>query len=161
VRTRGLLIVACSCLLVATACSANGSNDESEEPMTTTTVPGNAFRTAVEHKDLDALVATFADDIELYSPVLPDPFVGKETVGPLFGILVDTFQDIEILDDFSDENRYVLSFSTRVGSEPLHIVDLLTFDGDGKITEFVVTARPMPGIEALANAVAPHLAEIL
>jgi hypothetical protein len=161
IRTLQMFATATALVLLTGACAGGQAADKSEEHMTTTTThPGKAFRTAVERKDLDGLVAMFAEDIELYSPVLPDPFAGKERMRRLFGVLVNTLEDIEILDDFSSADRYVLSFRARVGTEPIHIVDLLTFDRHGLIQTFVVTARPLPGIEAFAMAVAPHLAEI-
>jgi hypothetical protein len=119
-----------------------------------------AFRDAVATRDLDALLATLADDVELYSPVLIEPFVGYTRVSRLFGVLVDVFEEIEITDDYEAEGRYALSFTARVGSEDIRIVDLLRFDDEGKIKEIIVTARPLAGIQALAAAVAPHLPEI-
>jgi hypothetical protein len=35
------------------------------------------------------------------SPVLPEPFVGRDRVERLFAVLVDTFEDIEITDEIS------------------------------------------------------------
>lgn len=144
-----------------TGCSTGSSENRSQaQSPTTTTLAPQAFADAVRSQDLDALTATFAADIELFSPVLPDPFVGKDRVTRLFKVLVETFEDIDITHELAENGHYVLSFDARVGSEPIKIVDLLDFDAAGRIKTFTVTARPLAGIEALAVAVAPHLAEI-
>jgi len=118
------------------------------------------FADAVRAGDLEAMQAVFADDIELYSPVLADPFIGRDRVERLFAVLVDTFEDIEVTDEISSSDRFVLAFTARVEGEPIQVVDLLSFDDEGRIATFVVTARPLAGIQALGAAVAPHLAEI-
>ena len=125
-----------------------------------TTLSPEAFADAVRDHDLRALTATFAEDIELHSPVLPDPFVGKARVDRLFAVLIETFEDIEITHELASPGHFALSFRARIGSEPIQIVDLLDFDDSGRIKRFTVTARPLDGINALAVAVAPHLAEI-
>lgn len=144
-----------ACTLAMSACGGDASSAD-EVP----TLPPTAFRDAVEARDLDAIIATFADDIRLYSPVLPDPFVGRERVARLFGVLIKVFEDIRIGDEFDAEGRYVLTFDARIGTEEVFVADLLRFDETGRIAEFVVTMRPLPGILALAAAVAPHLPEI-
>lgn len=54
----------------------------------------------------------------------------------------------------------MLAFTAGVGGQSIQMVDLLSFDDDGRIETFVVTARPLAGIRALGAAVAPHLDEI-
>jgi hypothetical protein len=162
-------VLACALALVAltpvTACGNTG-NAESAAPPSPTTMPASttlatrAFADAVRARDLHAVKATFADDIRLYSPVLAKPFVGKARVDRLFDVLINVFKEIQITNEFESPHNYVLSFDSHVGAEPIRIVDLLTFDDAGRIKTFVVTARPLAGIEALAGAVAPHLGEI-
>jgi hypothetical protein len=120
----------------------------------------SAFADAVRAGDLNAIAATFADDIELYSPVLAEPFAGRDRVERLFAVLVDTLDDIEILDEAQSSSRFILFFDARVNGEPIQVVDLLSFNQQGKIETLVVTTRPMAGTQALAEAVAPNLADI-
>jgi hypothetical protein len=142
-------------IVALVACGDGRSSSDGAESS-----PLTAFRDAVAARDLDALIGTFADDIRLYSPVLSDPFVGRDRVARLFGVLVNVFQDIQIENEFRSNDRYALAFHARVASEEVLVVDLLRFDAEGKIEEFVVTMRTLPGIQALAAAVAPHLPEI-
>lgn len=160
-RSLALTATVALTLSAAAACGDDGRSLEPEpaESIATTMAP-NTFAEAVRAGDLDAMQAAFADDIALYSPVLPDPFVGRDRVERLFAVLVETFEDIEVTDEISSTDRFVLAFTARVDGEPIQVVDLLSFDNEGKIETFVVTARPLAGIQALAAAVAPHLADI-
>ncbi len=153
----GVVMMIASCGDSTDRASAERSQASRATP---TTLAPRAFADAVRARDLDALTATFADDIQLYSPVLAGPFVGRARVSRLFGVLVTTFQAIHITHEFTADRRFALSFRTRVGSEPIQIVDLLDFDETGHIKTFTVTARPLAGVQALAAAVSPHLAEI-
>ena len=154
--------VALALVTIMTACgdTTDGNRSQGSGPTSTTTLAPQAFANAVRARDLDALTATFADNIQLYSPVLTDPFVGRARVTRLFGVLIDVFQDIRITHEFVAPGRYALSFHARVGSEPIQIVDLLEFDRTGRIETFTVTGRPLAGVQALAAAVAPHLPSI-
>jgi SnoaL-like domain len=119
-------------------------------------VPPGAFAQAVRERDLSAIGHLFAEDVELHTPTHPEPIVGRDSVVPLFGVLAQIFEDIEILEELSTEDHFVLYFQTRVGGEPLQIVDLLSFDHQGRIAKFVVTARPLDGLRALAETIAPE-----
>lgn len=72
----------------------------------------------------------------------------------------DVLQDITITDEFSEPGRSALRFDARVAGVPIEFVEVLRFDSAGSIRTITVAARPISGIEALAAAVAPHLAEI-
>jgi hypothetical protein len=151
----GLVLV-----MIMAACSSTDAAGSRASGTTSTTLGPAAFADAVRANDLEALTATFAEDIELYSPVLAEPFVGRERVSRLFGVLIETFDDIRITHELDSTGTFVLSFHARVGAEPIQIVDLLDFDESGHIETFTVTARPLAGVNALAAAVAPRLAEI-
>jgi SnoaL-like domain len=162
VRSAALSVLALNVMLTACSASRDASAPAaaSHDSTTSTTLPPRAFADAVRARDLNALTATFADDVQLYSPVLADPFVGRDRVSRLFAVLVATFQDIDIPHELVSEGHFVFSFHARVGTEPIEIVDLLDFDETGHIKTFTATARPLAGIQALAAAVSPHLAEI-
>lgn len=119
-------------------------------------VPPGAFAQAVRARDLSAVGDLFAEDVELHTPTHPEPVVGRDSVASLFEVLAQLFEDIEILEELSTDDHFVLYFQTRVGGELLQIVDLLSLDDQGRITKFVVTARPLSGLRALAETIAPE-----
>jgi hypothetical protein len=66
-------------------------------------------------------------------------------------------QDFEFLRHFGKETGYVLEFSARVGDANVFGVDLIEFDSEGKITDFMVMMRPASAVLAQASEVAKRL----
>jgi hypothetical protein len=116
------------------------------------------FRDAIERRDLDAMVATLADDVVLHSPVSFKPFEGREAVAQLFEILVRTFEDFRYTDDLPGEEVHAMIFRARIGDREVEGLDLIRPGPDGQIVDFTVMVRPLTGVVALAEAVGPQLA---
>jgi hypothetical protein len=121
------------------------------------------FRKAVEADDHDAITATFAPDIRLFSPVKFVPFEGIETVSAVFSVLQRTFEDFRYVGEFSGQaeegdsgdevGSHILIFRTLVGGKQVHGMDLLQFDAEGRISTFTVMVRPMSALNALNEAI--------
>ncbi|QHC23616.1 nuclear transport factor 2 family protein [Streptomyces sp. GS7] len=121
------------------------------------------FRAAVDRRDLAAMEDLFTDDIRLYSPVKFQPFEGKPMVLGLFGVLLRTFENFRYIGRFAGTAETsadgtaspsaALLFRTTVGGKQIHGIDLLHFDGDGRIKEFTVMVRPQSAVQALGEAV--------
>jgi hypothetical protein len=119
----------------------------------------NAFRTAVEGRDLDAMVELLAPDVVFNSPVAFRPFEGQETVGKVLEAVTNTFEDFRYTDELDgDDDTHVLVFRARVGDKDVEGIDLLRLDDDGRIADFTVMVRPASGLMALAEAMAPKVA---
>ena len=123
----------------------------------------HAFRAAVEARDMDAGLALFADDATLDSPVAFKPFTGIEQVSVVLRAVFETFEDFHYTDEFENsDGKHALIFGARVGDKSVQGLDLLTTDESGRITNLTVMIRPMSGVIALAEAMAPkvgHLAK--
>jgi limonene-1,2-epoxide hydrolase len=117
----------------------------------------HAFRAAVEARDHDAMVAAMAPDVLFYSPVAHSPFDGREAVAGLFTALLDTFEDFTYTDEMRDGDTVALLFTARVGDKRLQGLDWLRLDEDGLVREFTVMIRPLSGIVALGEAMAPKV----
>ena len=121
------------------------------------------FRAAVEAGDMDAGLALFADDATLDSPVAFKPFTGIEQVSVVLRAVFETFEDFHYTDEFENsDGKRALIFGARVGDKSVQGLDLLTTDESGRITNLTVMIRPMSGVIALAEAMAPkvgHLAK--
>ncbi|WP_327238221.1 nuclear transport factor 2 family protein [Streptomyces sp. NBC_01317] len=121
------------------------------------------FRAAVEKGQLAALEDLFTEDIRLYSPVKFTPFEGRPMVLGLFGVLLRTFEDFryaghfegtaETAADGEDAPSAILLFRATVDGKQIHGIDLLQFDGAGRIKEFTVMVRPQSAVHALGRAV--------
>lgn len=122
-----------------------------------------AFRKAVEARDLDDMMAPFAEDAVLHSPITFKPFEGRAAIRQLLGILIEVFQDFRYTDELESDDAATkaLVFRARVGSLELEGIDLIRFDEAGRIRDFTVLIRPRSAIEALLAEVAPRLAAAL
>jgi hypothetical protein len=117
----------------------------------------DAFRKAVEAEDLDGMLGALADDVVFRSPVTFKPFEGREAVGMLLGVVFRTFEDFRYTDELDGDDVKALVFKARVGDKQIEGLDLLRFDGAGKIADFTVMVRPLSATMALAEAVGKGL----
>jgi ketosteroid isomerase-like protein len=122
--------------------------------------PREAFRKAVEARDLDDMMAPFAEDAVLHSPITFQPFEGRAAIRQLLGILIEVFQDFRYTDELEsgDGQTKALVFRARAGHRELEGIDLIRFDAEGRICDFTVFIRPRSAIEELLAQVAPRLA---
>ncbi|MFF0066020.1 nuclear transport factor 2 family protein [Streptomyces sp. NPDC005279] len=121
------------------------------------------FRAAVETRDLAALDELFTEDVRFYSPVKFTPFEGRQMVLGLFGVLLRTFEDFRYIGEFDgaaetstdgeEAPSEILLFRAAVNGMEIHGIDLLQFDGTGRVKEFTVMVRPQSAVHALGEAV--------
>ena len=120
--------------------------------MATTHDTAAGFRNAVERGDLDAAASLFAEDIEFHSPVTFHPFIGREAVTRLLGLVAETFEDFRYTDELAAGDVHALIFRAAVAGRELEGIDLLRLDGDGLIEDFTVMIRPLSGLMPFAQA---------
>jgi hypothetical protein len=111
-----------------------------------------AFRAAVEAGDLGAAHDLFAQDIVFHSPITFHPFIGRETVTRLLGLVEQTFEDFRYTDELQADGAHALIFRASVEGRELEGVDLLRFDEEGMIADFTVMLRPLSGLVPFAQA---------
>jgi SnoaL-like domain len=118
------------------------------------------FRTAVEARDLDAVVALLSDDVVLRSPVVFKPYRGRPVVGAILAAVSRVFEDFSYLREIGapDARDHALVFQARVGDKQVEGCDFLHLDEDGSIDELMVMVRPLSGALALADAMKAQLA---
>jgi SnoaL-like domain len=114
-------------------------------------VRSDAFRAAVEAKDLAAAGDILADDVTFRSPVVFKPYEGREPTLVVLGAVVQVFEDFRYTGQAESDELAVLTFAARVGDRELEGVDILRFDEDDRVRELTVMVRPMSGMHALAE----------
>jgi len=110
------------------------------------------FRKAAESKDFSAFEEIFAEDITFRSPAVFKPYEGRGAVAMLLTAVAGVFEDFRYTDQVETGDTAVLAFSAMVGDRELDGVDLLRFDGAGRVREMSVYIRPLSGLNALAEA---------
>jgi hypothetical protein len=119
----------------------------------------NAFRAAVESKDLEAMRAALHPDVVFRSPAVFAPYEGADAVMELLSNVVEVFEDFSYTDELegTDGATHALVFRARVGDKQVQGLDHLTLDEDGLVRELVVMVRPLSGLIALAQAMGARL----
>ena len=114
---------------------------------------------AMSARDFEALGDLMAPDVVLNSPITAAfQFRGREEIVELLKVVRDVYEELEYTDVFGAGDTWVQVFTTRVRGERMQAVDLMRLDADGKVREFTVFFRPLPGLAALTAALAPALA---
>ena len=106
----------------------------------------HAFPVAIAARDPVALIDTLADDVVLYSAVTLTPFEGRDVVGDTYRSVLESFQELWITDEFEKGDTHVFYWEGRMGGRPVTGADRIRLDGDGKVREITVLARPMSGV---------------
>ncbi|MGX6606863.1 nuclear transport factor 2 family protein [Micromonosporaceae bacterium Da 78-11] len=119
----------------------------------------NAFRAAIEARDIDAAIALLADDVVFHSPVVFTPYRGRAVVGVILRAVIEVFEDFRYVREIGapDGADHALVFQARVGDRQLEGIDLLHVGADGSIDELTVMIRPMQGVLALAEVMKARL----
>ena len=112
----------------------------------------DAFRKAAESKDFSAFEEIFAENVTFRSPAVFGPYEGRGAVAMLLTAVAGVFEDFRYTDQVETGDTAVLAFSAMVGDRELDGVDLLRFDGAGRVREMSVYIRPLSGLNALAEA---------
>ena len=116
------------------------------------------FREAIEARDLDAVSATLAPGVQFHSPVAFRPFDGHEATMGVLTAIMSVFEDFEYTDELeSGEDTTALIFRARVGDKSVQGIDYVRTNEDGLIEEFTVMLRPVSGIMAVAERMAPKV----
>jgi SnoaL-like protein len=118
----------------------------------------NAFRAAVEAKDLEAMRAALHPDVVFRSPAVFTEYEGIDTVMGLLSHVVEVFEDFEYTDELDGaSDTHALIFRATVGDKRVEGLDHLTLDADGLVTQLVVMVRPLSGLIALAQAMGARI----
>ena len=112
----------------------------------------DAFRAAAESKDFSNLEEIFAEDVVFRSPAVFKPYEGRDAIGMILATVSLVFEDFRYTDVIETGDVATLAFSATVGDRELDGIDLLRFDGEGKVREMAVYIRPLSGLHALAEA---------
>ena len=116
------------------------------------------FRTAMEARDLDAAVDSFAPDAIVRSPFTAGlVFTGREQIRAVLAVILDSFGDLRYTEEVRGEDTAVLVSRARVGGQDLEMVDHMRLRRDGRIGEFTVFFRPLPATAAALRVIGAGL----
>ena len=102
----------------------------------------------VESPDSWVLSDMIADDAVFYSPVVHTPQKGKALMHMYLSAAEkvlggDTF---EYVGEYLSDTGAVLEFTTMIDGIEIDGIDMITWNSDGKISEFKVMLRPLKAV---------------
>lgn len=102
------------------------------------------------------------DDCVFYSPIVFSPQKGKDLTKMYLGAAGNTFSEgnkdkavgakaseFGYIKEIVSGNHIVLEFESKIEGKYINGIDMMTFDDDGKITEFKVMIRPLQAINMM------------
>ena len=101
-----------------------------------------------------------AEDVVFRSPAVFKPYEGREATMFVLRAVSRVLEDFEYVDRFEGSDGELLLFSARVGDREVDGIDLLRFDGDGKVRELMVMIRPLTGLQAVVEAMGRELEQL-
>ena len=116
------------------------------------------YRAASEANDIDALMGTLADDVELASPISGRRvFRGRDDLRVLLDAVYGSLRGLRWTERVGDGASQVLVGEARVG--PFQMTDAMVFDlaADGKIRRIRPHLRPWLALTVLALILGPKV----
>ncbi len=114
----------------------------------------HAFRAAVESSDQEAVVALLAEDVVFRSPIVFQPYHGRDALATILLAVSRVFEDFRYEREIGVDGArdHALVFKARIGDREVHGCDFLHTDENGLIDELSVMVRPLSAALALAEA---------
>ena len=122
------------------------------------TVPKSALRTAMEARNLPAIVEAFAPDAEFHSPLTERlTFKGREQIAVVSRVVLDVFDDFHYTAELLTDETGFLAARARIDGQDIEMIDHIRFGPDGKIQELTVFFRPLPAAAAALRCIGAGL----
>ena len=118
----------------------------------------HAFPAAIAARDPAALIDTLAPDVLLYSAVTAVPFEGRDVVADTYRSVLESFDELRIVDEFESGDTHAFFWDGRMGGRPVSGADRIRLNSDGKVREITVMGRPMSGVAMFLTEIGFRLA---
>ena len=93
----------------------------------------HAFPAAVAARDAEALIDTLAPDVTLHSAVTKVPFEGREVVADTYRSVIESFDELRIVDEFERGDTVAFFWEGRMGGRFVGGADRVRLDANGKV----------------------------
>jgi hypothetical protein len=98
-------------------------------------------------------VQTLAEDVVLHSAVTAAPFEGRETVAELYAAVIDSFEQIDVIDEFEAGDTYAFFWRGRIEGRFVEGADRLRFDAEGSVRDITILGRPLSGLATFLTGI--------
>ncbi len=113
----------------------------------------------VRFRDSGGLSSLLTDDVIFYSPVVHTPQLGKRITTMYLTAALHVFgnDSFRYVREVVGESDAVLEFETEIDGIIVNGVDMIHWNGEGKITEFKVMVRPLKAVNIIHEKMAAML----
>lgn len=118
----------------------------------------HAFPAAIAARDAGALIDTLAPDVVLHSAVTRVPFEGRDLVADTYRSVLESFEEIRIVDEFESGDTHAFFWEGRIAGRPVAGADRIRLDADGRVREITVVGSPMSGVATFLTEIGFRLA---
>jgi hypothetical protein len=118
----------------------------------------HAFTAAIAARDANGLIETLAPDVVLHSAVTGTPFVGREVVADTYRSVLESFEELRIVDEFEAGDTHAFFWEGRMEGRFVAGADRIRLNPDGKVREITVLGRPLSGVATFLTGIGPRLA---
>jgi SnoaL-like domain len=108
-------------------------------------------------RDAEAIRTLLSPSVVFHDPVASARFEGAEAVTDVYRILFESCERWECLTELATHDQHALVYRARLAGRVVEVVDLLSFDREGRISEIRAMARPLAGMAGFVAAVGPPL----
>lgn len=121
--------------------------------------PLEAWRRLVDGKDAAGVDALLAEDVFFHSPLVDTPQAGKAVTRQYLVAVFDLFSrhSFRYVREVAGERDAVLEFVVEIDGVTVNGVDMIRWDGEGRIADFKVMLRPMKALKMMQMKMAALL----
>jgi hypothetical protein len=118
----------------------------------------SGYRQAIGRGDEASLSVVFAENVQLRVPLFTEPVAGRQTVAKILSVLFGVADSVHLGDAFvGTDGGYAIALKLEVSGVELEGLEYVHFDRDGLVDVLMVTLRPLEGLIAMQNTLAPLL----
>ena len=115
----------------------------------------------IREQDVSAIVEILAEDVEMGAPPYWNKLEGKDLVGHLLGLILETIEEFTYHRQWRSGRELALEFTGVVEGHKLQAVDLITVNEEGLLAKIDVPMRPLGTIEHLRDKIGPKMQKYL
>jgi len=121
--------------------------------------PIEIWHRLVKERDVRGLDALLANEAVFHSPVVHTPQVGKAITKSYLAAAFHVFfnPSFRYVRELASDHDAVLEFQVELDGISVNGVDMITWNDEGKITEFKVMLRPLKAVNLIHQKMAAML----
>jgi hypothetical protein len=115
-----------------------------------------SYREAISRGDVASLSAVFAENAQLRVPLFTEPVTGRQAVAEILSVLFGVADSVHLGDAFTGtQGGYAIALALKIDGVELEGLEHVHFDHDGLVDVLLVALRPLDGLIAMHNTIAP------